>query len=200
LIYAEFFIKGKAAFSLLLIAITLIQPDNNLIPWSTARKLTWSDFKGDPDPHSPNAALTSSNINIEFGYNNTGFQYSIRCVFDKNRSWVRIATDEVLAHEQGHFDIAEIYARKLNKALAAYRFNAETVSKDVNDIYNSIMKEHRQTQIQYDQETDYSRNKPKQAEWLKKIAADLKSLAPFANYQKKNMPDSSGTISPHIPK
>jgi IS1 family transposase len=187
---------SKAAFSLLLIAITLIQPNNNLIPWSTTTKLTWSDFKGNPDPHSPNAALTSSNINIEFGYNNTGFQYSIRCVFDKNRSWVRIATDEVLAHEQGHFDIAEIYARRLNKALATYRFNVQTVSKDVNDVYSSMMKEHRQMQAQYDQETDYSRNRPKQAEWLKKIAADLKSLAAFANYQKKNTSDSTGTSHP----
>jgi hypothetical protein len=86
----------------------------------------------------------------------------------------------------------------LNKALAAYRFNAQSVSKDVNDIYGSIMKEHRQTQVQYDQETDYSRNRPKQAEWLKKIAADLKSLAAFANYQKKNTPDSSTTAIPHI--
>jgi len=191
---------SKVALSLLLIATTFIQPNNSLIPWSTARKLTWSDFKGDPDPHSPNAALTSSNINIEFGFNNTGFQYSIRCVFDKTRSWVRIPTDDVLAHEQGHFDIAETYARRLNKALAAYHFNAQTVSKDVNDVYANLMKEHRQTQIQYDQETDYSRNKPRQAEWLKKIAADLKSLAAFANYQKKNSTDSSGTTILHSHK
>jgi hypothetical protein len=191
---------SKAVFSLLLVAITFIQSNNNLIPWSTARKLTWIDFKGDPDPHSPNAALTSSNINIEFGYNNTGFQYSIRCVFDKTRSWVRIPTDEVLAHEQGHFDIAEIYARRLNKALTGYRFNAQTVSKDVNDAYGNMMKEHRQTQIQYDQETDYSRNRPKQAEWLKKIAADLKSLEAFASYQKKNTPDSTGTPIHHMRK
>jgi len=191
---------SKVVFSLLLVAITFIQPNNNLIPWSTARKLTWSDFKGDPDPHSPNAALTSSNINIDFGYNNTGFQYSIRCVFDKTRSWVRIPTDEVLAHEQGHFDIAEIYARRLNKALAGYRFNTQTVSKDVNDIYGNMMKEHRQAQVQYDQETDYSRNRVKQAEWLKKIAADLKSLSPFANYQKKNTPDSSATTNPRMRK
>ena len=187
---------SKAAFSLLLVAITLIQPNNNLIAWSTARKLTWSDFKGDPDPRSPNAALTSSNINIEFGFNNTGFQYSIRCVFDKNRSWVRIANDYVLAHEQGHFDIAETYARRLNKALAAYRFNAASGNKDVNDIYGGSMKEHRQTQAQYDQETDYSRNRPKQAEWLKKIAADLKSLSAFANYQKKNT-HGSRSIAAH---
>ena len=171
----------KAVFSLLLVCVTVIQT-NNLIPWSASRKLAWSDFKGTPDSHSPNAALTSSNINIEFGYDDDRFQYAIKCNFDKNRSWVRIKNNEVLAHEQGHFDIAEIYARKLNRIMKAYRFNAKTASTDVNLLYENTMKQHRQVQTQYDHETDYSRNKQKQEEWLKKIADDLKGLEEFANY------------------
>ncbi|HEX6426379.1 MAG TPA: DUF922 domain-containing protein [Niastella sp.] len=174
----------KAVFSLLLVCVTVIQT-NNLIPWSASRKLTWSDFKGTPDPHSSNAALTSSNINIEFGYDDEGFQYAIKCNFDKNRSWVRIKNNDVLVHEQGHFDIAEIYARKLNKLMKAYRFNAKTAGTDVNGLYENAMKQHRQIQIQYDNDTDYSRNKQKQEEWLKKIADDLKSLEAFANYQQE---------------
>jgi predicted secreted Zn-dependent protease len=175
---------SKAIFSLLLIYVAVIQT-NNQIPWSASRKLTWSDFKGNPDPNSSNAALTSSNINIEFGYNEKGFQYSIKCNFDKNRSWVRIKNNDVLVHEQGHFDIAEIYARQLNKLMKAYRFNAKTASNDVNQLYETTMKQHRQTQTQYDQETDYSRNRPKQEQWLKKITDDLKSLEAFADYQQE---------------
>jgi uncharacterized protein DUF922 len=174
----------KAVFSLLLVCVTVIQT-NNLIPWNASRKLTWSDFKGTPDPHSSNAALTSSNINIEFGYDDKGFQYAIKCNFDKNRSWVRIRNNDVLVHEQGHFDIAEIYARKLNKLMKAYRFNAKTASTDVNGLYENAMKQHRQIQIQYDNDTDYSRNKQKQEEWLKKIADDLEGLETFANYQQE---------------
>ena len=176
---------SKAVFSLLLLGITVIQ-SNNLIPWSASRKLIWSDFKGNPDPQSSNAALTSSNINIEFGYDEKGFQYSIKCNFDKNRSWVRIKNNEVLAHEQGHFDIAEIYARKLNKLLKEYRFNAKSAGTDVNQLYENTMKQHRQTQILYDQETDYSRNKTKQAAWLQKITDELKGLEDFAHYQHNN--------------
>jgi hypothetical protein len=174
----------KAVFSLLLVCVAVIQT-NNLIPWSASRKLTWGDFKGAPDLHSSNAALTSSNINIEFGYDDKGFQYAIKCNFDKNRSWVRIKNNEVLAHEQGHFDIAEIYARKLNKIMKAYRFNAKTASTDLNLLYENTMKLHRQVQTQYDNDTDYSRNKQKQEEWLKKIADELKSLEAFANYQQE---------------
>jgi hypothetical protein len=177
-------IMSKALFSLLLLCITVIQ-SNNLIPWSASRKLTWSDFTGRPDPNSPNAALTSSNINIDFSYNEKGFTYFITCNFNKNRSWVRIRNNDVLTHEQGHFDIAEIYARKLNKLMKAYQFNEETAGNDVNQLYETTMKQHRQTQIQYDQETDYSRNRPKQEEWLKKISDDLKSLEAFANYQQE---------------
>ena len=178
-------IMSRAAFSLLLLFVTVIQT-NNGIPWSASRKLTWDDFKGTPDTHSSNAALTSSNINIEFSYDEKGFQYSIKCNFDKNRSWVRIKNSEVLAHEQGHFDIAEIYARKLNKLLKGYHFNAKTASTDVNQLYENTMKQHRQTQTQYDQETDYSRNKTKQATWLQNLADELKSLEDFAHYQHNN--------------
>jgi lipopolysaccharide export LptBFGC system permease protein LptF len=175
---------SKAALSLLFVCITVIQA-NNLIPWSASRKLTWSDFKGNPDPQSPNAALTSSKINIEYGYDEKGFQFSISCNFDKNRSWVRIKNNEVLAHEQGHFDIAEINARKLNKLMKAYLFNAKTANSDLNKLYEDAMKQHRLQQTEYDQETDYSRNKPRQEEWLTKIDQQLKETAPFANYHNK---------------
>lgn len=153
------------------------------MPWNAARKLSWEDFKASPDPGSGNAALTNTSINIEFGYDDAQLQYSIRCTFDKNRSWVRIRNNEVLAHEQGHFDIAEIYARRLNKAMKAYRFNARTVSRDVNSIYNNLMALHRQIQNEYDKETDFSRNKSKQEEWLKKIRQQLQDLAAYAGYQ-----------------
>lgn len=170
----------KVLFSLVLALVSL---QTNLIEWSPSRKLSWDDFKSTPDPTSPNAALTNTAINVEFGYNKSGLTFSIKCSFDKTLSWVRVKNDAVLAHEQGHFDIAEIYARKLNKALKAYQFNAKTAGNDVNKIYNDIMAAHHDAQDVYDHETDYSRNKEKQEEWLKKIAADLKSLQAYANYQ-----------------
>ena len=169
-------------FSWLLLTLTLVQ-QGNLILWNATRKLSWEDFKANPDPRSSNAALTSSSINIEFGYDEERLQYAIRCAFDKTRSWVRVRNNDVLAHEQGHFDIAEIHARKLNKAMREYRFNGRTVSHDVNGIYDSIMNLHRDMQNQYDKETDYSRNRTNQEEWLKKIQQQLQDLASYANYQ-----------------
>lgn len=154
----------------------------NLIEWSADRKLTWNDFKAQPDKNSTNAALTSSSINIEFGYNNSGLKYNIKCRFDQNLSWGRIKNDYILAHEQGHFDIAEIHARKLHKLLRTYKFNSRTVSKDVNRIYETVMKEHHAFQSQYDQETNYSRDPAQQNAWKDKIEEALKDLVEYSNY------------------
>ena len=167
---------------LLLLAPFLLnsnQSANDLIEWNESRKLSWSDFTGQPDASSPNAALTSSSINVEFGYDRTTLTYSIKCRFNKMRSWGKIKTDYILAHEQGHFDIAEIFARKLNKALKAYKFNSSTVGKDVNAIYDGVIKE----QQAYDHETDHSRNPVKQQEWVRKIAEELKTFEKFSNYK-----------------
>lgn len=170
----------------LLLAAASWQQNINLIDWNSNRRLTWQDFKGPVDAESKNAALTSSSINIEFGYDDEGLEYNIKCSFNKQKSWVRIKNDEVLAHEQGHFDLAELHARKLNKAMKGYKFNARTVSNDVNKIYDSLMTAHHEAQNIYDQETDYSRNKVKQEEWQKKIADELKGLQQFSNYKKSN--------------
>lgn len=73
-----------------------LSAEDNLIEWSPSRKLTWDDFKGAPNPASTNAALTNSSINVEFGYNNRGLTYTIKCRFNKTLSWGRIKNDYIL--------------------------------------------------------------------------------------------------------
>ncbi len=175
-------------FTLVLATISVL-PQGRFIEWKADRKLTWGDFKAPPDGASPNAALTSSTIDIEFGFDDNGLLYAIKCRFDRNRSWVKVRTPAVLAHEQGHFDIAELHARKLNKALKAYTFNRRTVNRDVNRIYDTLIAAHHEAQNLYDLETDFSRNREKQEAWSKKIAAELKVLDVYAGYTKKQSPD-----------
>lgn len=170
---------------LLLLAITfLLPPDNdNRIDWTANRKLVWGDFQGQPVQNSDNVALTSSHINFQFGYGGGKFTYSIRCSFDKKRSWARVKSDYILDHEQRHFDIAEIHARKLKKALLNYQYKEATAEKDVTAIHDRIMKEHHQMQATYDQETDHSRNESIQAKWEYRIDSTLKALVPFSKYK-----------------
>ena len=61
-------------------------------------------------------------------------------------------TDYILSHEQGHFDITEIFARKLNEALQNYTFNKKTFRRDINSIYQSIVEQKEEYQKTYDEE------------------------------------------------
>jgi len=175
--------KLLSPFFLFIFLSSFIGTNSSLIDWSADRKLTWNDFKANPDRNSPNAALTGTSIKFDFSYNaSKGFQYHISCQFDKNKSWGRIKTDYILSHEQGHFDIAEIYARKLWKAFREYEPDVENANKEVNRVYEKIMNELSETQKEYDHETNFSINKEKQMEWLKKIDDDLRNLQPYADY------------------
>lgn len=162
----------------------------DLIEWNSSQRLSWTDFKGKVPVNAANAALTNTAINVEFGFSKKGMTYSIKCRFDKTKSWVRVKNDLVLGHEQGHFDIAEIHARILNKALKDYKFNSRTVSDDVNSIYENVMKQHHQFQSEYDQSTDFSRKVDKQVEWLARIEKKLKQLEPYKDYTRELMASS----------
>jgi predicted secreted Zn-dependent protease len=91
-------------------------------------------------------------------------------------------TDYILAHEQGHFDITELYARALHKALSEYSFNYKTYQKDISAIYQNIVKEKEAFQEAYDSETDHSRRKKAQFEWQDKIDQLLTESEPYETY------------------
>jgi predicted secreted Zn-dependent protease len=88
----------------------------------------------------------------------------------------------ILKHEQGHFDIAEIFARKLHKRMKEYRFNQSTYQTDLREIYSSITAEKEAFQDLYDNETDHSRKKDVQEKWLKKISELLNDLKDYSAY------------------
>lgn len=157
--------------------------EENIIEWSPARKLTWADFKGTPDPSSTNAALTNSSITLSTEYSNKEIRYIVNCKFNKLLSWVRVKNDYILNHEQGHFDIAEAHARLLFKNLNEYKFNSKTANDDVNRIYSETMKEHVSMQKQYDLLSNHSLDTAQQVIWDKRIDSLLSSLQKFSAYK-----------------
>lgn len=156
---------------------------NDDIQWSPNERLSWDDYLAKPVASSEAAAITSTAIGVEYHVKNSIFSYSITCRFSKTRSWGKDKTNYILQHEQGHFDITEIYARKLAKELKEYKFNPRKFQEDVNKIYKRLMDEKEEYQEKYDKETDFSRNKEKQAEWLDKIRQGLEETDDYANYQ-----------------
>ncbi|MBE7174111.1 MAG: DUF922 domain-containing protein [Williamsia sp.] len=157
------------------------KPDPLLL-WNESPRLTWSDFKGAPPPNATNAALTSSGVTLDYTANGRYLTYKIGCHFDKSRSWGRVKNNLILAHEQGHFDLSEVYARRLHKALSHYRYRNSSVGDDVNRIYQNVMQELQQRQSLYDTQTDHSRNIRAQQEWLLIIQEELDDLEAYADY------------------
>lgn len=149
--------------------------------WSTT-KLTWSDYKAKPDPESDAAASTTTYLGISYNISGNNFSYKIESKFSKTRSWGLHKTPYILGHEQGHFDLAEVFARKLHMKMMEYKFNRKTYEKDLRKIYQDILDEKEKMQNEYDEETNHSINRNKQAEWLIRIAALLEEYEPYKDY------------------
>src|SRR5678810_497929 len=145
---------------------TMRAESQEMIPWELDKRLVWDDFLCEPKVGSDAVASTSTSLGIAYQLSNGELRYHITCYFNKEKSWGLMKTDYILAHEQGHFDITEIFARKLNEALQNYKFNKKTYKRDIGQIYQFIVSQKEEYQKMYDSETDHSRNRRTQYDWL----------------------------------
>jgi predicted secreted Zn-dependent protease len=135
-----------------------------------------------PKKEGDAVASTSTSLGLSYQVRDGKLTYRITCDFSKEKSWGSLKTEYILAHEQAHFDITEIHARKLYEALFTYEFNAATFKGDIATLYNRIVKEKEDMQEAYDGQTDHSRKRGRQIEWLEKIDTLLADTDVFANY------------------
>lgn len=105
-------------------------------------------------------------------------KYEITALFFPDKSWViqRDITPELLKHENLHFDIAEVYVRKLRKAMREISFESNEFHEYSHSIQNQILLEFRMAQLLYDAETNHSHNREEQKKWEIKIARELQEL------------------------
>lgn len=166
--------------ALLLLVLSPEISEEEKIIWSEDRKLTWEDFKGTPSGPQDFVASTNSGVSFSFSYkerNGVGtINYTVVSNFYPALSWYRPArvSDYILEHEQMHFDISELCARKLRKSLADiphdrnFKENSEVV-------YQQNEAERRQLQAQYDKESDHSNIREGEYKWRVYIAEQLEA-------------------------
>ncbi len=142
------------------------EENDEVIPWKYERMLTWEDFQSEPIRGTEVVATTSTTLGLSYQVKDGELVYSITCNFSKVKSWGSMRTDYILAHEQGHFDITELIARQLHESLQSYEINRLTFKQDITRIYNEAVKSKEAMQEAYDSETNHSRNRQKQYEWL----------------------------------
>ncbi|GAB2595804.1 hypothetical protein GCM10027190_50020 [Spirosoma areae] len=78
-------------------------------------------------------------------------------------------TDELLQHEQGHFNIGQLCALRFNKVIKSTILLKSNYVEKINLIFKSILAEANQMDLQYDEETNHSRNRSEQKKWNQKI-------------------------------
>lgn len=150
--------------------------------------LTWGDFQAEPDKNSTFQANTSAGLSYSWGIRNENgvvtLKYEVLSYFNPNGSWVvpeSRGSEYLLSHEQLHFDITELHARKLRKKLAEINVEklGEDPRKELNKLYEIIEKERDAMQLKYDKETNHSLNREAEARWQNFVKREIKK---YENY------------------
>lgn len=177
----------------ILLSISKCEKTENIerIEWSDIEKLEWKDFKGKPDKNdSIYKAKTFSQIYFEYKEEELYILFDIKSYFYCHLSWSKSkkqSSQWLLEHEQLHFDIAELMARKIRKEFSDYKsYNLKNSYTELQDIYNKYdIDERLKINTAYDSETDHGLIRDKQKEWETKIAKELKKLGKYAETEVK---------------
>jgi len=159
-------------------AISLFAQEEEAMTWSAERRLSWNDFKDESPASSPVAALTASGISYSYSSMEHNGEmiadFYVKAYFYPTKSWVQdhLASANILAHEQLHFDITELFARKFRAQLAQTRFT-DNIKAEVRTMFKKINRELSEYQDRYDLETNSSRLQNRQREWQQKVYTEL---------------------------
>lgn len=170
-----------------------IKPDS-LIFWSV-KPLSWNNYtvydtivkRKVGTVNITGKAGTTTTINDFFKCNGDTFYYNVRNIMSVKRSWVlKEAKNDsaLLRHEQIHFDITELYARKIRKLLAEY-INPCGKEKEIKAAINVLKQEQINENNLYDIESVHSTNKIMQKKWDEKIKKELKETEMYINPKGK---------------
>ena len=152
------------------------------IVWKKDYKLSRKDFKGKFDKKSKIIAQTGVNIIIvPFAKKSGKYLYEVYAKFYYYKSWINSNSNILLNHEQLHFDIAELYARKMRKEIQKVKLTKNKVEEfDYRRIYKKYFKEFLNYQKKYDAETDFSRTHSSQKKWETTVSKQLFELEKYA--------------------
>ena len=166
---------------------------------ATYKQVTWDDFKGGGQtPPGWNRWTGGSFAHIASAVRLGAFEVADReedgrwvavavglrpyAVMDKFHSAVRTGSrnDDVLAHEQLHFDITEAAARRLAVEMAAIEGRGDTAQEARVDLDRQIRErleqaaaELEELQNRYDEETHGKKGRKRQEQWAVKVEAML---------------------------
>jgi Bacterial protein of unknown function (DUF922) len=139
------------------------------------RPLVWEDFAGKPDASSEHYAMTYWMIsykmaNIQFEGNVAiikGFEATLE--LNAKGSWLKKGkgTDELLVHEQMHFNTGLLCLKALLKKEKeiAPLLTRKNFSEKLQSMFDEVLKKYKEMGEKYDAETNHSKNVEQQKKW-----------------------------------
>jgi len=152
---------------------------NDTIHWSESKKISWSDFKGEPQLYT---GLMGEAFCMNSGYYErpnafTKTNFKVYAVFDRTKSWINpdAKSDYGLLYFRVMFNLYEKHARELRKELSE-----NNPGKDVNSFfqekYNVSMTALSDEFNEFRNDTRMGQDKGALLRWEKKVNEDLLGL------------------------
>lgn len=142
------------------------------IVWSEGVQLNWSDFTPRTGPAKLYQAYTTAGIRYEIDAPEGKIRIRTQAYFLKSESWVHTEhlKPGLLNHEQGHFDLAGLYARRLSDAMKPFEIDAASfLERQYNDsaeaVFERVYDELKTEQLTYDQLTVHGSDAEAQERW-----------------------------------
>ena len=152
--------------------------------WSKQQPLRWNDYRVSQRNTIKHGFAVSAITSYQYYFLprelHTDSCLNVLTLFRKKTSWVKDTVEQiVLEHEQIHFDIAELYARKIRERFQSFRGTQCSVS----DIYyqvDSLLDAADRYQELFDRDTFYGRSSRIQERWRDQMDTELKQLEEFS--------------------
>lgn len=148
--------------------------------WSAGRRLAWNDFQGSPPSEGSEAAKTSYTLYYAWKCRGAVFEFRVIAGFRPRQSWVKaiVLSDStqrrtVLRHEQTHFDLAEVHARRMRRAFRDLAHACTRTDAELSAVAERLTQGEKAEQRRYDAETNHGLVADKQALWSRNVAQRL---------------------------
>ena len=162
-------------------------PPDDAIRWSASRRLTWEDFKAKPPAGYLHGAQSALSYSYSFGCRSGVLYSDVVALFLPQQSWVArrilssgLASRVGIEHEQVHFDLAEVFARRVRRRFATLDDPCPRSDEALNQIAEQIFREHADEQRRFETDTRAGEIEATQIQWSVRIARDLAALEQFA--------------------
>jgi len=164
------------------------QNSDDIIFWTETYRLQFADFKGAPAQQDTamqkvNAAKLThklgsikESVDVRVDKQNGKTVFIVNGGMKRNESWIKNNGDTItLRHEQGHFDICEIYARMLRRDLLKAKSLAEA-----REMFEKASNDEASEQDKYDAENTFQTGGIT-VEWQANISTRLHELDEYDN-------------------